>query len=301
MFRSKSSLSSRVFLVYGRNRTAHTLLSDLLQQFGLSVLDWEGAVALTGKASPHAREVIAAALDHVGAVVVLMTGDEDARLRSEFCAPHELRTEGELNSQSRPNVIFEAGMAFGLFPTRTIVVQLGRLRIISDIAGVQYVPLDESAESRRALANRLRTAGCAIDEKASRPLALPHSETGLPAVSAAGANGGRLTVFRRLKSFLPLPGLGGSLEVAQAATAGEPLTLTLDLHSGTESYRVLHWLPGAATPIEIARGTDAAEALNIPLMIGGPAGIHVFDLQTRTKDSDFALVARKRCAVGEKS
>jgi Predicted nucleotide-binding protein containing TIR-like domain len=295
LFRSKSTLSSRAFLVYGRNLGARRELTELLQQLGLAVLDWEGAVALTGKASPHAREVLEAALSNVGAVVVLLSGDEEARLRPEFCTPDDAETEGRLNAQSRPNVIFEAGLAFGLFPTRTVVVQLGRLRALSDIAGIQYVPLDESPESRRALANRLRTAGCAVVENASSNVGLPRAAEGLPAV--AHGETGRLGVFRKLKSFLPLPGMGGSLEVAQSVRVGEKLMLSVDLPPEAREYRVMHWRPGAASGVQLLSGTRTSESIDLPVTIAGTAGIHFFDLEVRAGLDAFVVVARAQCTA----
>lgn len=260
------------------------------------MLDWEGAVALTGTASPHAREVLEAAMRNVGAVVVLMTGDEEARLRAEFCAPDEIDTEGALKAQARPNVIFEAGLAFALFPKRTVVVQLGRLRVISDIAGVQYVPLDDSPQSRRALANRLRTAGCAIVDSESPPVAVPAADADLPPVARAGT--ARVTVFHTLKSMFGLPSFGGRLEITESATAGEKLTLTLHLPEATE-YRVLHWMPGAATPVPIASGARASDVVDVEVRVRGPAGMHFFDLETRSETAPFMLAARARCAVAE--
>jgi hypothetical protein len=298
VFRPKSALSSNVFLVYGRNAEAHQRVAELLRQFGLSVLDWEGAVRLTGNASPHAREVLDAAMRNVGAVVVLMTGDEEARLRPELCRLDEMDIEGVLRPQARPNVLFEAGLAFGLFPDRTIVVQLGRLRAISDIAGLQYVPLDESPESRRALANRLRTARCAVREMAGEPVALPSSEDGLPSAGNAGA--GVLSIYRRLRGAFGLPGFGGSLEVADTAEVGETLTLFLDLPPQAEEYRLFHWTPGAATPRLIGSGARSAVPISVPVTIPSPAGIHLFDLETRASAAaGFRLMSRQRCAIAE--
>jgi hypothetical protein len=45
----------------------------------------------------------------VKAVVVLMTGDTEARLLHRFCTQEELDTEGIMRPQARQHVIFEAG------------------------------------------------------------------------------------------------------------------------------------------------------------------------------------------------
>src|SRR5258708_6206961 len=116
-------LMSRVFVVYGRDREAHSRLTAILKSLGIEVLDWEGAIELSGKPAPYAKEVLQAAMRNVDAVVILMSGDEEARLRPDLCSDYELVSEGALQPQARPNVIFEAGLAFALFPNKTILVQ----------------------------------------------------------------------------------------------------------------------------------------------------------------------------------
>jgi len=299
MFDTKDKLAHRVFLVYGRNREARSKLTGLLGAFGLEVLDWETAISMTRTASPHAREVLETAMRNVGAVVVLMSGDEEARLRAELCAEDEIATEGSLGPQARPNVIFEAGLAFALFPSRTIVVQLGRLRPISDLAGVQYVPLDDSPESQKALVNRLRTAGCRVDSiaPAAGHADLPRADVGLPAVAQTTA---RVALFRRLKSLLPVPGMGGDLELAPTARIGEKLVLSLQLPPGIEEYRVAHWLPGQAIArnLPLSGAEQTAGGVSLAVTVPGPAGVHFFDLLVRDPGAEASrTLARSRCAV----
>jgi predicted nucleotide-binding protein len=110
----------KAFIVYGRDHDARAALKRALEGMGLEVLDWERAIVATGKGSPHASEVLQAAMRSVKAVVVLMTGDTEARLLRRFCTQEELDTEGIMRPQARQNVIFEAGLAFALFPNSTI-------------------------------------------------------------------------------------------------------------------------------------------------------------------------------------
>jgi predicted nucleotide-binding protein len=242
--------AGRVFLVYGRNRDVRLQLVSILTAIGLEVLNWEQAAALTRKPAPFAQEVLEAAMRNVDAVVVLMSGDEEARLRPEFCAEDEQEIEGVLRPQARPNVIFEAGLAFGLFPKSTVLVQLGRLRQISDLNGMQYVPLDSSPESRQALLNRLRNAGCRIQGAVAdtAPPGLPSPEDGLPAVDDSKGYGVKMGLFRRLGSLLPIPRMGGNLEVVTHAVIGEAVVLSIGGAVDSRAVRILHWLPGNAEP-----------------------------------------------------
>jgi hypothetical protein len=51
-------------------------------------------------------------------------------------------------------------MALGLFPDRTVIVELGQLRPVSDIGGRHVIRMNDTAERRHELAQRLQTAGC---------------------------------------------------------------------------------------------------------------------------------------------
>lgn len=53
-------------------------------------------------------------------------------------------------------------MALGMNEDRTILVQIGSLRRITDLEGRHTVHLDDSAAKRNALAQRLEDAGCQV-------------------------------------------------------------------------------------------------------------------------------------------
>lgn len=102
-------------------------------------------------------------MQRVRAVIVLMSPDDEARLREEFCAQGERRTEGRLQGQPRPNVLFEAGLALGRHPDKTILVQVGKVRPFSDIGGKHLLRLTNEISRRNDFTNRLRKVGCSVN------------------------------------------------------------------------------------------------------------------------------------------
>ena len=158
----EASRSQWVFVVHGRNDTARIAIFEFLRSIGLSPIEWHQATAATGKASPYIGEVVDAALEAAQAVVVLWTPDEVVSLRPEY-ADGKDDPDIRPGLQSRPNVIFEAGLAIGRAPERVVLAELGRMRHFSDMLGRHTVRLGNSVASRQELAIRLRTAGCAVD------------------------------------------------------------------------------------------------------------------------------------------
>ncbi len=155
------SRRKRVFVVHGRDEVARRSLFAFLRAAGLEPIEWNEAIQFTGKATPYIGEVLEAAFSRAQAVVVLMTPDDEARLREDLLKPHDPEIERSPTGQARPNVIFEAGMAFGFQPERTILVELGSLRSFSDIAGRHSVRISNSPRDRLGLIQRLQSAGCA--------------------------------------------------------------------------------------------------------------------------------------------
>ncbi len=97
------------------------------------------------------------------AVVVLMTGDDLAKLHPEFVSSNDPDYESKLTPQPRANVLFEAGMALALHRDRTVPVTIGKVRPFSNIEGINLVRLDNTPEKRNALAGRLEIAGCPVN------------------------------------------------------------------------------------------------------------------------------------------
>ncbi len=134
---------------------------EFLRSIDLMPMEWSAAVRLTGEGAPYIGQVLDAALGHAAAIVVLMTPDEVAYLQPEY-ANGDSDPETEPAPQARPNVLFEAGMALGRDPRRTILVEVGEVRPFSDVAGRHAIRLSNDVDRRQDLAQRLQTAGCEV-------------------------------------------------------------------------------------------------------------------------------------------
>lgn len=163
---------SRVFVIHGRNTSARRAMFAFLRAAGLEPLEWTEAVANAsrpaGSATPQVSEILEAAFLDAQAFVVLLTGDDMARLGTRLEKATDPSFEKELTPQPRPNVLFEAGMALGRFPQRTIMVSFDDIRPFSDVAGRHTIRITNSKESRQNFLSRLKTAGCDISKTQDR-------------------------------------------------------------------------------------------------------------------------------------
>lgn len=156
-----------IFVVHGRHERLRNDLFAFLRSVGLRPLEWRKALEITGKPSPYVSEVLEAAFEKATAVIVLLTPDDEARLRPSLLKPGDPPWEKDLMGQPRPNVLFEAGMAFGSHQDSTVLVRVGDIRPFSDVAGRHVVHLTGSPESRVELVTKLRSCGCEVDDSGS--------------------------------------------------------------------------------------------------------------------------------------
>jgi predicted nucleotide-binding protein len=150
-----------VFVIHGRQ-----LLDDFhnyLRSLGLRPLEWSKARALTRKPNPYTWEIVDTALRTAGAIVALLTPDDEARLGEDLWLNNENALEKHCLRQPRQNVLFEAGVAYGRCPERTVLIRVGSHRPMSDLAGHHILQLDDSAQSRQSVAEALKSAGCKVD------------------------------------------------------------------------------------------------------------------------------------------
>ena len=116
-----------VFVVHGRNHKIRDAMFTFLRSVGLKPLEWNQVIKMTGQPSPYVGTILETAFREAAAVVVLFTPDDEARLLKKFLSSRDAGFERKLTGQARPNVLFEAGMAFGKDPNSTLLVQVGDL------------------------------------------------------------------------------------------------------------------------------------------------------------------------------
>jgi hypothetical protein len=142
-------VSKSVFLIHGRDLRARDQMVKFIGCLGLTDLDFDTLATLVGPA-PTIRDVVLKGISTADAVIALFTPDEVAALYSP-----DSDSLGLWRWQSRPNVIFEAGVALGLASAhttadgsepkgeKTILVTLGPdVEMFSDLSGIQYVRID---------------------------------------------------------------------------------------------------------------------------------------------------------------
>ncbi|MBB5829043.1 TIR domain-containing protein [Micromonospora carbonacea] len=152
-----------VFVIHGRDEQARRALWGFLRSIDLHPLDWEEVVRTTGGPSPYMGEVLAKAFETNQAAVVLMTPDDGAILHESLRDRGDRAFEGELTGQVRPNVLLEAGMALALQRSRTVIIEIGTLRPVSDLAGLNTIHFDGTVESLHKIVQRLKGAGCVVN------------------------------------------------------------------------------------------------------------------------------------------
>lgn len=191
-------------------------------------------------------------------------------------------------------MLLEAGMALGHQPSRTIFVEIGHLRPVSDLTGRNVIRLNGTAEPLNALAGRLEAAGCQVNRANSRYL-----------------DGAR---------FSDLSALDRGSQYVATTDARNVASLRVRLrHQGASGYLFevrnegssvledVHWiLPESASNWRLStnmltdypiRAMQPEEVISVPVMIstGGPSMV-IAELVARTSNGD-SLNLRKRLSV----
>lgn len=155
-----------VFVVHGRDPNLRDAVYELLGALGLKAQEWGHAIRRAARGhggNPYVNDAVTKIMEQAQAIVVILSPDDEAKLRPQFVAKHERSTEGKLRGQARPNVIFETGIAIGTHHKKTVIVQAGDVKPFTDIGGMHILRLTGSDVSRHDFANRLKDLGCKID------------------------------------------------------------------------------------------------------------------------------------------
>lgn len=154
----------RVFIIHGRNAAARLAIERFVQTLGLQAIDFDQLAADHG--AEFVGNIVRAGLQQAQGIVALFTPDEFAVLgASPLRGPHDAASDLQ-RWQARPNVIFEAGIAFGIARERTILVTLGsEVSLFSDIAGIHILRLNNSIESRKRFRQKLIGVRCEVDQR----------------------------------------------------------------------------------------------------------------------------------------
>lgn len=153
----------KVFVVHGRNEPLRKDLFAFLRSIGLQPLEWQKGIEATQKGSPSINEILDAMFQQAAAVVVLLTPDDMVRLKPEFQSRNDPAEEKKYVGQARPNVLFEAGMAFASHHDSVVLVQVGWVKPFTDVGGLHITRMNNTPEKRQELASKLKTAGCDVD------------------------------------------------------------------------------------------------------------------------------------------
>ncbi|HEX3782112.1 MAG TPA: nucleotide-binding protein [Pseudonocardiaceae bacterium] len=160
-------LRRNVFVVHGRDNEVRDAMFDLLRKLDLQPLEWESLVRATKDATPYLGKVVLNAPKLAQVALVLLTPDDVVRLHPKLHGPYEPYFEAENVCQPRPNVLLELGMAMMAYPERTLIVEVGRLRPIADIAGLNVIRFDGTADAVGKIVERLKTAGAKVNDVGS--------------------------------------------------------------------------------------------------------------------------------------
>lgn len=162
-----SGISQKVFIVHGRDEALVKAFREQLRAARLEPLEWQALVAATGSTAPYLGQVVAAAPHLAQATLVLLSPDDIVELHSDHFYDNDLPHERARSMQARPNVLFELGLALMAYPERTVVVEIGTMRPVTDLAGLNAIHFNGSVAAVQAVLARLAQAGCPVDYSAA--------------------------------------------------------------------------------------------------------------------------------------
>lgn len=143
---------SEIFIVHGHNVAIQQSVARVIEKLGLiAVILHEQANA--GRTLIEKFE----ANSDVGFAIILLTDDDEGKLKTDI----------QLNSRARQNVVLELGYFIGkLGRERVLPLYSQDIELPSDIHGLLYVPIDKADTWKFALVRELKAAGYSVDANA---------------------------------------------------------------------------------------------------------------------------------------
>lgn len=216
----------KVFIVHGRILAARREMGLFLRSLGLEPVNFDDLRATLG-GTPTVADVVTRGMEIAHGVVVLFTADEFATLRPALRVSTDI--EATINRwQARPNVMFEAGMAFNRDRKRVVFTAFGHVGLFTDIDGILILrPTNEPSSQRNTLRATLIGMGCAVDATSSDWMTTGDFESWIPAaeteaetqLSVTASDGDASIRLRGWLSKLPVDRSGSALEFSQIGKA----------------------------------------------------------------------------------
>lgn len=146
-----------VFLIHGRNLQAKQEVCLFLEALGLKPVDF-GKERELARSAPTVLEIVQQGMERCQLVLALFTPDEWSVLGGDMRKDGEDERE-HCRWQARPNVMFEAGLAYSKDPERVVFLELGDVKLFSDVTGMHsFAPTNrhEKGSPRHSLYNWLK-------------------------------------------------------------------------------------------------------------------------------------------------
>jgi predicted nucleotide-binding protein len=157
---STSPNRAKAFIIHGRDEAAKKAVETIVHSTGAEVIPFDAAPPNEDDLQ-QVLDMVVNGIQEADVVIALLTPDEQAALYDSATGTQvtdPIERDEASGWQPRPNVLVEIGIAVGLARHKTILVRMGPIRRISDIAGVLMINLDQQTgeeQLRRAVVKRI--------------------------------------------------------------------------------------------------------------------------------------------------
>lgn len=138
-----------IFIVHGHNTSVLQTVARTIEKLGLRPI-------ILHEQANSGRTIIEKFESHanVGFAIVLLTDDDEGKLRTDI----------DLKSRARQNVVLELGYFIGrLGRNRVLPLHAEGVELPSDIHGLLYIPIDKNDTWKFAIVKELKAAGYTVD------------------------------------------------------------------------------------------------------------------------------------------